>query len=137
MTQELVSIIIPVYNSEKYLEECLNSVFSQTYKNIEIIVIDDGSTDSSSEILKKFSGKILLKGEDEQAIRGLFDEDLLNFVEDNEIHHIESNGEALMIFKYLHLIRTDEIKKLLAFSHDLLSHMKLNKYIPEPSEKSE
>ena len=58
MTSELVSIIIPVYNSERYLEECLDSVISQTYQNIEIIIVDDGSTDSSSKILKKFSKKI-------------------------------------------------------------------------------
>ena len=58
MTSDIVSIIIPIYNSEKYLEECLNSVLSQTYSNIEIIAIDDGSTDSSFEILQKFSDKI-------------------------------------------------------------------------------
>jgi glycosyltransferase involved in cell wall biosynthesis len=58
MASDLVSIVIPVYNSEKYLEECLNSVISQTYQNIEIIVVDDGSTDSSPEILKKYSEKI-------------------------------------------------------------------------------
>ena len=58
MTSELVSVVIPVYNSEKYLEECLNSVISQTYQNIEIIAVDDGSIDSSLEILKKFSDKV-------------------------------------------------------------------------------
>lgn len=50
----LVSIIIPVFNVEKYLYNCLNSVVSQTYKNLEIIVIDDGSTDKSLEISQKF-----------------------------------------------------------------------------------
>lgn len=53
--QELISVIIPVYNVEKYLEKCLNSVINQTYKNIEIILIDDGSTDKSGTICEKFS----------------------------------------------------------------------------------
>jgi len=60
MTSELVSIVIPVYNSEKYLEDCLNSVLDQTYENIEIIAVDDGSTDSSYDILKKYSDRILV-----------------------------------------------------------------------------
>ena len=52
MTQNnLVSIIIPVYNSAKFLEECLNSILEQTYPNIEIIAIDDESNDSSADIL--------------------------------------------------------------------------------------
>ena len=58
MTLDLVSVLIPIYNSERFLEECLNSVISQTYQNIEIIVVDDGSTDSSSDILKRYSDKV-------------------------------------------------------------------------------
>lgn len=50
----LVSIIIPVYNCEKYLEECISSVIGQNYKNLEIIIVDDGSTDRSRKIEKKF-----------------------------------------------------------------------------------
>ena len=46
----LVSVIIPVYNVEKYLDKCLDSIINQTYKNLEIICINDGSTDSSLEI---------------------------------------------------------------------------------------
>lgn len=52
-----VSIIIPVYNTEKYLEKCLDSVVNQTLKDIEVICINDGSTDSSLEILEKFANK--------------------------------------------------------------------------------
>ena len=43
----LVSVIVPVYNVEAYLNRCVNSIINQTYKNIEIILIDDGSTDNS------------------------------------------------------------------------------------------
>lgn len=49
----LVSIVVPIYNVEKYLGECLRSIASQTYKNLEIILVDDGSTDSSSAICRK------------------------------------------------------------------------------------
>ena len=52
-----VSVIIPVYNTEAYLRECLDSVVNQTLKEIEIICVDDGSTDSSLEILKEYANK--------------------------------------------------------------------------------
>ena len=55
--QELISIIIPVYNVEKYLDECILSVINQTYKNLEILLIDDGSTDSSRDICYNYSEK--------------------------------------------------------------------------------
>lgn len=53
MYNPLVSVIIPVYNTEKYLEEAINSIQTQSYKNLEIICIDDGSTDNSPLILEK------------------------------------------------------------------------------------
>jgi glycosyltransferase involved in cell wall biosynthesis len=55
-----VSIVIPVYNAGKYIKECLDSVINQTYNDIEVIAINDGSTDNSLEILKKYSNKIQL-----------------------------------------------------------------------------
>lgn len=54
----LVSIIIPVYNAQDYLAECLDSALNQTYDKIEVIAINDGSTDNSLDILKKYSDKI-------------------------------------------------------------------------------
>lgn len=53
--QPLVSIIVPIYNSEKYLPKCIESIRRQTYKNIEIILVNDGSTDNSSKIIHGFA----------------------------------------------------------------------------------
>lgn len=52
---DLVSIIMPVYNSEKYIERAIKSVIKQTYKNWELIIVNDGSTDSSKQICEKYS----------------------------------------------------------------------------------
>ena len=59
MTQPLVSVIIPTYNSEETLSWCLKSLRKQTYKNIEIILIDNFSTDKTIEIAKKYDVKII------------------------------------------------------------------------------
>jgi glycosyltransferase involved in cell wall biosynthesis len=58
MVRPLVSVIIPVYNGEKYLLEAIESVFSQTYRPTEIIVVDDGSTDNTAKLLASISGQI-------------------------------------------------------------------------------
>lgn len=50
-----ISVIVPVFNAEKYLDRCINSILSQSYKNIEIILVDDGSTDNSGLICDKYS----------------------------------------------------------------------------------
>ena len=50
-----LSIIVPIYNVEKYLDQCLQSITNQSKKDIEIICINDGSTDSSLEILQKYA----------------------------------------------------------------------------------
>ena len=53
-----VSVIIPTFNRENYITEAIGSVFSQTYRNFEIIVIDDGSTDNTKQVLNKYNGQI-------------------------------------------------------------------------------
>ena len=55
MKNPKVSVIVPIYNVERYLSQCLNSIINQTYKNIEIICINDGSTDNSFEILNSYA----------------------------------------------------------------------------------
>ena len=52
-----LSVIVPVYNTEKYLRECLDSIINQTFRDIEIICVNDGSTDKSLEILKEYALK--------------------------------------------------------------------------------
>lgn len=57
MKEELISVIIPIYNTEKYLKECIKSVVNQSYDNLEIILINDGSTDKSKEICETWKEK--------------------------------------------------------------------------------
>lgn len=54
---EKISVIVPVYNVEKYIDKCMDSITNQTYKNLEIILVDDGSTDSSGKICDEYAKK--------------------------------------------------------------------------------
>lgn len=62
-----VSVIIPVYNSEKFIRDAIDSVLNQTYRDFEIIVADDGSTDSTTEILKEYDDKIRWKSQENKG----------------------------------------------------------------------
>lgn len=57
MNNIIVSVIVPVYNVEKYLIECLESILHQTYSSWECVLVDDGSTDSSGDICDEYSAK--------------------------------------------------------------------------------
>ena len=55
--KDKISVIVPIYNMENYLKRCVESILNQTYTNLEIILVDDGSTDSSLEICRYFENK--------------------------------------------------------------------------------
>ena len=52
---DLISVLLPVYNSEKYIKDAIDSILNQTYKNIEIIILNDGSTDGTERIISEFN----------------------------------------------------------------------------------
>ncbi|MCL2860014.1 MAG: glycosyltransferase [Oscillospiraceae bacterium] len=96
--EKLISIIVPIYNTEKYLKKCLDSIINQTYQNLEIILINDGSTDKSYEICKKYKNKddriILINkknntGQSDARNRGLniAKGDFIGFVDSDDIIH--------------------------------------------------
>ena len=57
MEEKLVSVIVAVYNIEEYLPRCIESIMHQTYRKLEIILVDDGSTDGSGDICDEYAGK--------------------------------------------------------------------------------
>ena len=57
MNKELISIVVPVYNVEKYLDKCVKSIINQTYDNLQIILVDDGSADRSYHLAQQLAEK--------------------------------------------------------------------------------
>ena len=51
----IISVCLPVYNGEKYIQECLDSILAQSFQNFELIIVDDGSTDHTLEIVKQYA----------------------------------------------------------------------------------
>lgn len=68
--QMLFSVIIPVYNVEKYIKKCLDSVLNQTFKDFEVIAVNDGSTDGCSIILERYNGSIKLINQENRGLGG-------------------------------------------------------------------
>ncbi|WP_069592872.1 glycosyltransferase family 2 protein [Methanosphaera sp. WGK6] len=93
-----ISVIIPVYNVEMYLESCLNTIINQTFKDIEIICINDGSTDNSLNILNDFSKN---------------DKRIQVISQENQGHAVATNkGISMANGKYLFLMDSDDMLEL-------------------------
>ena len=74
----LVSVIVPVYNVEDFLRQCLESIVQQSFRDFEIIIVDDGSTDSSRSIAEEYKKNILIS---ESSLRKTGDWELLEIQE--------------------------------------------------------
>ena len=70
MKKKKVSILITNFNKEKFLDECIQSCLNQNYENLEIIIIDNLSTDNSLNIIEKYSNKLLIKTKKRNSIYG-------------------------------------------------------------------
>jgi MFS superfamily sulfate permease-like transporter len=118
--QTTVQVVRMPYSIPRFIID-KEGLFEKVFNRVK--VFSGAKGDINFKKYAGFSNKFQLRGEDEEAIRAFFTEDLIRFLEQNEIHHIESNGEALMIFKYLHIARTDEVQNMLTFSRNFLGHM--------------
>ena len=92
--EKLATVLIANYNNSKYIDECLTSVINQNYKKIEIIVVDDNSSDNSLEILNKYIDKIKLIKKKQKIGLGSFDQ-MSSYYEAFK----ESKGEIIFFFR--------------------------------------
>lgn len=117
-----VSIIVPVYNAEKYIGDCIESIIRQTYKNLEILINNDGSTDCSYEICKKYANRdcrIKLFSQENQgvsvarnAMLDVFSGDYVMFVDSDDmispicveslVSNLEINNAGAVVCNYTH-----------------------------------
>ena len=97
-----ISFIIPVYNVEKYLSQCLDSVINQTYKNLEIICVDDCSTDNSRQILQEYAKK-------DDRIKLVFNE------VNSKLGVARNNGYKIATGDYIHFLDSDDWMELDAY----------------------
>lgn len=143
----LVSVIIPAYNAEKYIKDSIDSILNQTYKNIEIIVIDDGSTDNTKKILKGYEDKIryffqVNKGPSSARNAGIGiakgeliayqDADDVSMREriEKEVNYLLDNPTVAMVYSGHKIVfPNDRVITILPPSHDNFSLLQRN-YIP-------
>lgn len=101
---DLISVIVPIYNSDTYLEECINSIINQTYQNIEILLINDGSTDNSLKICKKLEQK-------DRRIK-IINKKNTGVSDSRNIGIEKSNGKYILYVDSDDILRNDMIERL-------------------------
>ena len=121
MHKPLVSIVMPVWNGQKYLSESILSVLNQTYPNIELILVDDASSDSTPEIISKFS-KV------DSRIRVFTNQNNLKLPASLNVGFRESLGEWLTWTSDDNLLDTDCIEKLLKHALNMNSRFVFSDY---------
>ena len=99
-----VTIIVPIYNMEKYLVDCLESILNQSYRELEIILVDDGSTDNSKNIIEKY------KKVDTRIISAY--QKNMGAPAARNLGIDMANGEYIMFFDSDDVLEKDGIKKL-------------------------
>ncbi len=144
MESKKISVIIPIYNTANYLERCLNSVLNNTYKNLEIICVNDGSTDNSLSILTEIADldkriKIINKVNEGVSVArntalDCVTGDFISFVDSDDwihpkffetlIYYYSKNNSRIVACKYEHI---DEYKKFDDFSVENLDVCKMDK----------
>ena len=107
--QPLVSIIMPVYNCEKYISEAIESVLSQSYQNWELLIVDDGSTDHSPEIIDRYAQKDVRiqsfhnKNEGVSAARNFalskISGELVTFIDSDDVYHPDRLQRMVSVFE--------------------------------------
>lgn len=124
--EPLVSVCIGVYNREKYIRECLDSVFAQTYRNLEVIVVDDASTDRTVEVIQSYGDRVRLiqrevnsglpavpRNQGIRLARGEYiafldsDDRWLPDKTKRQVDFLESNPHVMLVHAYCRLINAD------------------------------
>ncbi len=119
--EELVSVIVPVYNVEKYLVQCIDSIINQTYQNLEIILVNDGSTDNSGKICDEYAEK-------DSRIKVIHKEN-------GGLSDARNKGLDIMTGEYVTLVDSDDylehncIEKLYIYSKTCQTDMAIGKFV--------
>ncbi|MDQ6977908.1 MAG: glycosyltransferase family A protein, partial [Ghiorsea sp.] len=100
MSHALVSIIIPTYNYAEYVHKAVESALNQTYQNIEIIVVDDGSTDNTAAVMQAYAEQVIYIQQENQGAaaarnRGLLEAkgDFICFLDADDMYHADNIAE--------------------------------------------